>query len=155
MLTARILGQSQAQKGRKAEGFMHHIQKTAARSDVKLHVRIESKYGVYEKFSTSHCLLDIKCKMINTRKDGKNHIVQVSVPSPLRLQLFSRYIFQVLSNNGVRHLPDLQQVVLRSGTKYPWVAEVPVEVGDTVGVTTVHEQAASYSGQLTASKYNE
>lgn len=58
----------------------------------------------------------------------------------LRFKFLSGNILQILADNGVCHLPHLQQVVLGCRTQNPGVTEVPAEVRNTVGVTTVHEK---------------
>lgn len=71
------------------------------------------------------------------RKVGELASQQVT----LCLQLLCRHIIQILAHDGIRNLPNLQQVVLGSRAKHPRIIEVPAEIGDTVGVSTVHEQA--------------
>lgn len=66
--------------------------------------------------------------------------IPVALKIPLGLQLVGRDILNVLADNRIRHLPDLQEIVFRCRTKNPGIAEIPAEIRDSIGVTTMHEQ---------------
>ncbi len=60
----------------------------------------------------------------------------------LLLQLLDWHVIRLLAHNSIRHFPHLDQVVLRCAAQDPWVIQVPAEVGDSIGVATMHEESS-------------
>ena len=57
------------------------------------------------------------------------------------LQLINRHILIILArHNRIRHLPDLDQVILRRTTDHPWIIFIPTKITDPVRMPTMHEQ---------------
>lgn len=77
---------------------------------------------------------------------GYSRCILVCQQGYLSFQFLSGNVLQVLAHNSIRDLPHLKQIVLRCRAKNPRVIEVPAEVGNAVGVTTVHEEPKQ--GQL-------
>lgn len=67
------------------------------------------------------------------------NIAAAEFDHPLRAQLVYRQVTIVAPNDRIGDLPNLQQVVLGSAANHPGLVGVPAEVGQVVGVSTVHE----------------
>lgn len=47
----------------------------------------------------------------------------------------------IFAYNGVRNLPYLDKIVLRSTANNPWLMLVPAEVGKMVSMASMHEKS--------------